>query len=557
LSSAGKKLLLASLDGATFDVLGPLMRQGCMPNLAELLKNGVSAELESVIPPVTAPAWVSFMTGKHPGKHGIFEFSQFEPQTYSWRLNNAQHIRSKTLWDLLSEKGKRSVVLHLPYNYPPSPVNGVIVAGWDAPSVETNFTYPPAIREEIFRLIPDYASSHDVWLWKYQATGSDAQFQAFLDKQTLGVEHGVQLAAHLLATQSWDAFMVHFQQTDWVQHKLWHLIEEACTDPKNKSFRVEALRNWYRKLDQQVGRLVKEAARFEPSTIILSDHGFGRDYGNACVNYHLKQWGFLAVRPQASSPLRDFFRESRFELLRSLYRTLAQFKHQHFERRKYKSYAEFMNFSVTHQQSPVDWQKTKAALVTGCETGLVFVNVKGRGPFGIVEPGEEYDQLVSELIARLSELRHPRTGEKLIERAVRGAELYPGAPEDVPLPDIVLIGPPGHGFSTTLSNSPLESGPEGCHRPQGILILHGKGWRRPPVEFRPNLIDLAPTALHCLGVPVPREMDGRVLEEAFAEPLPVQYEEADTSAMRDQSAAYSARETKLIEERLRGLGYIE
>src|ERR1700751_4183666 len=131
--SQAKKVFIVSLDGATFDVINPLIAQGYMPNLGQLVSTSVSVDLESVVPPVTAPAWTSFMTGKHPNKHGIFDFARFDQSEYRWKINNATNIQSKTIWRILSEKGKRVVVLNLPYTYPPQEINGVCVSGWDAP----------------------------------------------------------------------------------------------------------------------------------------------------------------------------------------------------------------------------------------------------------------------------------------------------------------------------------------------------------------------------------------------------------------------------------------
>src|SRR5271166_7205419 len=117
MGSRDKKIFVISLDGATFSVINPLIAQGYMPNLSAMMSHSVAAELESVAPPVTAPAWTSFMTGKQPSKHGIFDFSRFNQADYSWTINNANNIQSKTLWQILSEKGKRVVVLNLPYTY--------------------------------------------------------------------------------------------------------------------------------------------------------------------------------------------------------------------------------------------------------------------------------------------------------------------------------------------------------------------------------------------------------------------------------------------------------
>src|ERR1700743_2437668 len=119
------RIFIVSLDGATFSIIKPLAEQGYMPNIQALLARSVSAELESVVPPVTAPAWTSFMTGKHPNKHGVFDFTNFNLNTYKWNINNASDIKSKTLWQILSEHEKRVVVLNLPYTYPPKEINGV------------------------------------------------------------------------------------------------------------------------------------------------------------------------------------------------------------------------------------------------------------------------------------------------------------------------------------------------------------------------------------------------------------------------------------------------
>jgi predicted AlkP superfamily phosphohydrolase/phosphomutase len=556
-SQANAKVFILSLDGATFDVLHPLIEQGCLPNIARSMKAGISARLESVIPPVTAPAWTSFMTGKFPGKHGIFEFSRFDPQNYTWHLNNAQHIRSKTIWQLLSERGKRSIVLHLPYTYPPTPIDGMIVAGWDAPSVDTNFTWPADLREEILRLIPDYASTHDVWLWRYENTGSDALFQRFLDRHAQGVEHGVRLARHLLGSEPWDVFMVHFQQTDWVQHKVWSYIEQACRSPEDKSFRVETIRKWFQAMDRTLGLLLEDVGRFEPFLIVLSDHGFGPDNGNLCANFYLKQWGLLAVEQKPGSAFKDLFRKSRLKAARSLYQTLAAFKHRHLDGRKYKSWTAFANADAAERKFPIDWQHTRAALVTGGETGFVFINVKGRSPWGMVNPGEEYERLVAELIARFSELRDPKTGRKIIDRAVSGTELYPDALPGIFLPDVVLISAPGYGFSLVADDIPPSPTRDGCHRHDGILILRGPGLEREPGGVHPQLVDLVPTIFHLLGLSIPRDLDGRVLEEAFRPARPIRYEAADTTVEEREPVVYSSDETKLIEERLRGMGYIE
>jgi predicted AlkP superfamily phosphohydrolase/phosphomutase len=564
LQSPAEKVFIISLDGATWDVLRPLMEQGYLPNLRAATERGLSAGLESVIPPVTASAWTSFMTGKNPSKHGIFDFTSFDLQNYRWGINTAQGIQAKTLWQILSEKSKRIVVLNLPYTYPPTAVNGVMVSGWDAPSGQTNFTYPEGIRGRILEMFPDYSSN--LWVSEFLPQESEQQFQEFTARLIRGFEQGTGLASHLLESEGWDVFMIHFQQTDWIQHKLWAYIEEGCKNASQKSSRVEAARNCYRRFDELVGQLLKKVEPQHPVTIVLSDHGFGRHLGAIYPNYYLKQWGYYSVQESAGDRLKgakDFFRESKLAPLRGMYEALAGTKNKIEKRAKsirsqeHSSWADATTATVGQRGSQIDWSRTKIATVWAYKVAYLFVNMVGRSSQGIVQAGEEYERVVSDVITRFKEVRHPQTGEKLFLRVGRGNEIYPEAQEGIQLPDVVLIPQEGYGFSFSVSDAAPVISNEGGHRPTGVLWMEGKGLRRSVENFHPNLIDLAPTILHLLGLPVPADMDGRVLQEIFPEAQAVRYEEPDNRKVPEAKTEYTTQEAELIEQRLKGLGYVE
>ena len=532
-----------------------------MPNLLSLKHQGVSGDLESVVPPVTASAWTSFMTGKNPGKHGIFDFTSFDTRVYRWGINTAQQIQSKTLWQILSEKGKRAIVVNLPYTYPPYPINGVMVSGWDAPSGQTDFTYPHSFRDRILEMFPNYSAN--LWVSEFMPQQSEQHFREFTTRLVCGFEQGTALASYLVDTENWDVFLVHFQQTDWFQHKLWAYIEKACKDPDDKSFNVESVRNCYKRFDELIGSLLRRVAPQHPLTIVLSDHGFGRYLGAIYPNYYLEKWGYFRLREKPTDGLqgvKGFFRKSSFTPLRKFYRSASKLKSlldgSKERPQEHSSWADSTTAVVGQRGRDIDWTKTKVATIWAYKVGYLFINLIERSSQGIVRSGAEYESLVSELIAKFRDIRHCRTDEKLFVRVARGGEVYPQSQEGILLPDIVLVPRDCYGVSFSVSDAPPEKSDEGSHRHNGVLLLQGEGVRRVE-KFNPNLIDIAPTVLHLLGLPVPADMDGRVLQEIFTDLPPVRYEEGDNRRTTETVTEYSAQEAELIEQRLKGLGYVE
>jgi predicted AlkP superfamily phosphohydrolase/phosphomutase len=562
MGSDNPKIFIISLDGATFSVINPFIRQGYMPNLAMMMSSSVAADLESVVPPVTAPAWTSFMTGKHPNKHGVFDFARFDPEQHNWTINNARNIQSKTLWQILSEENKRVVVLNLPYTYPPYEVTGALVSGWDAPFTEASFSYPAGLSGEILGRFPDYKDN--LWISELQPLRSDAQFAELTHKLKTGFEQQTKIAMDLLAREPWDVFMVHFQQTDWIQHKLWTYIEQGCSNPSDHSPKIEDTRNCYRHFDGLVGLLLEQAevVRPRPTTIVLSDHGFGRLMGNIHPNSYLKEWGYLSVASETHDPLKgvkNLFRESKYTPLRVMYRSLAEAKNvlsNANAKDEHHSWTDNAEDVLATRGSTWDWKRTKAAVIYAYQMGFVYVNVIGRGPEGIVEPGKEYERLTADLISRFREIRHPDTGAKLLKDAIRGVDMYPAADNGILVPDLVLIPADGYGFSFSFSNAPPKISQEGTHRHNGILLINGESVAHPVSDFQPNLIDLAPTILHILGLAVPSDMDGRVLEEILTLDSSVRYEDVDNSVVCI-APNYEQAESDIIAQRLKGLGYLD
>jgi len=138
------KVLVIGLDGATFDLIKPFAAQGQLPHLKKLMDAGAWSELSSTIPPVTASAWTSFMTGKNPGAHGLFDFMQRRKGSYDLVPVSSGERDGKTLWEVAGDAGRKVIVMGVPVTYPPTPVNGLLVTGMLTPRGAKNSTIWPA-----------------------------------------------------------------------------------------------------------------------------------------------------------------------------------------------------------------------------------------------------------------------------------------------------------------------------------------------------------------------------------------------------------------------------
>ena len=150
------KVLVIGIDGGTFDIINPLINKGSLPNLKRLIENGSSGILQSTIPPVSPAAWSTFITGQNPGSHGIYNFFDIWPNTYKLRILNASMRKGKSFWKYAEEAGKRVCLINVPFTFPPEKVNGVVIAGMDTPSYDSDFMYPKELKDEIERHVGKY-----------------------------------------------------------------------------------------------------------------------------------------------------------------------------------------------------------------------------------------------------------------------------------------------------------------------------------------------------------------------------------------------------------------
>src|SRR6185503_4825086 len=215
----GAPLVVVGLDGATLDLIAPWAADGTLPHLAKLCARGAWGRLRSTVPPATFPAWTSLVTGVNPGRHGVLDFAERVPGTYRVRFVNGSARRAPALWTRLCAAGRRVAVLTVPATYPPEPVDGVMVSGFDSPlttAIDGSFVHPRALYRDIRDVVGrvPFADFQEV-------TTGPGWHEHALARLLDGIERRSALARMLCARESWDALMVVFGESDTVAHHFW------------------------------------------------------------------------------------------------------------------------------------------------------------------------------------------------------------------------------------------------------------------------------------------------------------------------------------------------
>ncbi|MDH4136439.1 MAG: alkaline phosphatase family protein [Anaerolineae bacterium] len=553
--SRKRKVFVIGLDGATFELIKPWVAQGKLPTLEKLMREGASGTLRSVRPPITGPAWASFLTGKNPGAHGVFSWIKRKNNSYDGTPYNSSHIQAEDIGSILSRHSRKVCLVNVPCTYPPKVVNGCMLTGLGTPTQDSRFTYPDSLRQELINKF-DYEVERTQ---KYQS-GYEDSFRAVVEAIE---EKRAKAVLYLMAQYDWDFFMVVFRGTDVLSHAFWRFIDPThpAHDPKLASKYGNVLMEHYQQMDQAVQRIW---SRLDDSTtiIVMSDHGSGPLKRHVYLDNFLLELGLMKVRRAPASWLRFHLFKWGLTLtnVRSL---LVGLRLENLVRRvmPMKKRLELSHhvFSV----SSIDWANTKAYPLGA--NGHIYVNLRGREPEGCVEPGHEYEQVLTLIEGELLKLRDPDGGQRIVSAMWRKEDIYHGG-QLANAPDLLIewkedaywapgtIGR-GHGIMSPI----MPEMSSGGHTMDGILIAYGPHIKRGTRLANAQIIDLAPTILYLLDVPIPSDMDGHVLEDtfedAFVQSHSPQLEEV-ASHWISKEYEDSLEDKKAVEERLRGLGYI-
>jgi predicted AlkP superfamily phosphohydrolase/phosphomutase len=547
-----RRVIVIGLDGATFSLIDPLLEQGKLPSLKDLVNNGIRARLLSTIPYATVPAWPSFMTGKNPGKHGVFDFFTFADGQR--RISNSQDIRSLTLWEILSVYGKRSIVMNVPGTFPPARISGVVVSGMLTPTGAA-FVSPQGIRAFLDQVTGGYRVNS-----RSHLSGSRLVEDVYevTEKQKAGL-----LA--LLKHQDWDFAMMMFRATDVIAHHFW---EEQ-----------DVVRECYQYMDGVVGEIV--SALPDATILLISDHGFQGQRKDFHINKWLIDQGYMCIKKGQGTEASRWEEIGRLEgraELAEIYlqpsRASRALLRLGLTGQKLRKFMPRTWWNALKRSAPrglrhhipatadagyeVDWERTQAS-------GYQLYAMESKAIKVMNLDQASRTRVCAELVDRLAALRDAQTGEPIVRRAYRREELYVGPYVDR-APDVILDLHDGCNITNSFFADDYVTPREhvrGCHHQEGIFVASGNDIESGKELDSPlSLVDVMPTVLHCLGSPVPDDCDGRVLKEVLDADSEVYqrqvlYKAMDwTDHVANGSLPSRDDEQAEIEERLKALGYL-
>ncbi len=543
------KVVIIGLDAATWTLIRPWMAEGGMPNLAKLI-----------------------------GKHGVFHFIETAPDSYAMNYANGGSRRSPTVWKILNAAGFSVGTMNIPFTYPPEALDGFQISGLDTPSATSQFVYPALLKRELVDHLGKI--NHDLRFLGNMST-DHRRAQVLVEMERIDQQWAA-VALHLLEHHPQDVMMFVFMSIDTVQHYFWQYMDRShfLYDPKAEPRFGNAVRQVYERLDAVTGRIIEKLPK-DTTVFVVSDHGGGPVVDRTVfLNRYLHHLGLLHYRKDKNGAPGGRFglRKIKLKILQGAYsflrsslssrqKSLLAETFPALRKRAELAYTSFVD---------IDWSRTKAF----CSEVLasppnIWINLKGIKPRGIVEPAE-HRALTDFIMAKLLELKDPRTGKPIIARVYRRDELFQGPFSDEAADLILDWWSEDSLFSTAPSLAKDRHKPAviieehrpsedsvwgGTHRRDGILVASGPALKRAAEIEGAQLIDFAPTLLHLFSLPVPEDMDGRVLADAFLPEFltahPVKAGAASGISESDRSSGYTDEESAKVEERLQALGYLE
>ncbi|NIS63094.1 MAG: hypothetical protein GTO13_21080 [Proteobacteria bacterium] len=489
---AARKTLIIGLDGLNPDLVYQWRKE--LTTLNRFMEQGIYGRIKSTVPPITPQAWSCVLCGKNPGRFGYWDFTYRDDYGYGQPelvSSETRDERVDSLYKILSKHGKKVAIVNVPVTYPPPEIpGGYSISSFMTPSIEKQFTYPDSLKEEIKKVIGEYI---------IDASTSDMNFRQ-IDKEEVAKriydmdKQRFELTKYFLFDKNCDFVFTVVMGTDRMPHLFYRYFDENHKNYTYHEKYKDALKNHYTFCDENIGEIL-DLGGDNTSIIVVSDHSVQRLDGRINLNEWLIKEGYMRLkkRPEGLTPL---------------------------------------------MQADIDWDRTRV-WATGF-TGQLYLNIKGREPQGMVDPND-YDKVLDELSEKIRDITDEE-GNKLETQVFKRKEIHFGEYSRFG-PDLFIYFDNCHwniseliGYDSIYSYDTPKGPDDAGHGPYGFFAIYGPGVRKAGEVSGADLLDVAPTMLHLMGLPIPPDMEGKPLTK--------------------KKSAYSEEDKKEVKERLTKIGYL-
>lgn len=524
-------MIAIGLDGADYHLIQRWSEEGYLPTITSLIERGCWGRINSTGDISGGSVWPTFITGVSPAKHGIFYgHRELKNGTYQIQKKYADQIRGEPFWYRMSKAGKRIAIFDIPYTHPIEGLNGIQIVAWGAfaPNWKVS-SWPPGLIADILKRF----GKHPLAGWYVKRPKTINEYEDFYRELLSGVEKRGLISAYLLDQEPWDFFLMAFSEAHLAGHVLWHIMDSKHPyhNPEIAETFKNAIRDVYHAIDSAISKLIEIVP--QATFLIFSLDGMGANYnGRHLLPEIVKRLCMIGKRGQ---------HEKQSRILSSMFKTINQLTPtgrwgdnslrnverlipikliEIVKRLLPQRFWDYWTSRILYAGN--DWRSSKAFCVPNDFHGAIRVNLKGREPNGLIQPGVEYDKFCDELIEKLSGMINVDTRENAISEVVRVDRLYQGENMSE-LPDLVVkwVGDAPiralHSPHLGTIRGELPDFQTGAHRPYGFLIASGKEICEGKILEGGSIMDIAPTILYLMGQCVSREIEGKVLIDVVHE----------------------------------------
>ena len=494
------KVLFVGLDSAESSLIDRWTSVGELPAMVELSGHGAVWELDNCWRTLPGGVWPELTSGHSIGKSAVFfpprqlHTGEIEP-----RPVGRERVDPPGFWTIASDSGKTVAAIDLPWTVPPQDLNGIFLSEW---GTHDRWFGTGSVPGELVREIAERYGGYPAGDCDDDYGDSVGEYERLAADLLAGIDYETRLFVDLLERSDWDLFACAYGQFQCAGHNLWQFMDSDDDVPDSLR---SAMFDVFSKVDAGIAAL-REAAGPQAVSVVVTSHGMGPLIGGPqLLDEVLVRLGAGSGKGSAAQ-IRSRLPPGARGAIRRL--TPAPLRRR-------------LQRAAGSLETPLEAPATRAIALPGDVNGFIRLNLRGREPNGAVEPGPEAAAELAHLRAAMLELKDPATGEPLVTEVLSAEEAF-GPDHHRDVPDLIVRFRDDLGIIESCVSERVGrvSAPHrvakrtGDHTWRSRLWVVGEGIEPRTNAVRAHALDVGPTVLSLLDVPIPANLEGRPIDTA-------------------------------------------